>query len=190
MSWSSISLNPFLHSHWNDPGVFVHTWLQPPLFVLHSSTSMARGMNFEVCQNFALKTVTRFSFYKKVVDKKVYIKWPKIKNILIYNIHYHKKHFCIRNIISSNFLLMYLKRKLLLQEQIRFCTKLTKLHAVSTMGRPPAWFIVSQFLLISRIYYPNPYKSMWYFSKWPQTGMRVISGSAVFRGFYFRSKKN
>ena len=29
---------------------------------------------------------TRFSFYKKVVYKKVYIKWPKIKKVFIYNI--------------------------------------------------------------------------------------------------------
>ena len=34
-------------------------------------------------------------FYKKVVYKKVYIKWPKIKKVLIYNIQdpkkFHKK---------------------------------------------------------------------------------------------------
>ena len=34
---------------------------------------------------------TRFFLSKKVVYKKVYIDWPKIKKVLIYNIQYPKK---------------------------------------------------------------------------------------------------
>ena len=36
---------------------------------------------------------TRFSFYKKVVYKKVYIKWSKIKKVLIYKIHILRNFF-------------------------------------------------------------------------------------------------
>ena len=39
------------------------------------------------------EVIARFSFYKKVVYKKVYIKWLKINKILMYNIHILRNFF-------------------------------------------------------------------------------------------------